>query len=81
MEKIIDAAKNANAHDFITETEKGYETIIGERGVKLSGGEKQRVAIACALNSDPILVLADKPTGNLTVMISMVKKFHYTNWE
>ena len=64
-EKIEDAAKIANAHDFILQLPKGYETNIGDGGGKLSGGQKQRISIARALLNSPDLILADEPTGSL----------------
>jgi len=65
MEKIIDAAKNANAHDFILETENGYDTVIGERGIKLSGGQRQRIAIARALLKGAPIMIFDEATSSL----------------
>jgi len=64
-ERIVKAAHIANAHDFIMKLPKGYETIIGERGFRLSGGEKQRLAIARAVFKDPPILILDEATSQL----------------
>ena len=65
MEEVVAAAKIANAHDFIMETEHGYQTYIGDRGGKLSGGQRQRISIARAILKNPPILILDEATSAL----------------
>jgi ATP-binding cassette subfamily B protein len=65
QDEIERAARAANIHDFITKLPLGYDTIVGERGYRLSGGEKQRVAIARVILKDPRILVLDEATSNL----------------
>ena len=63
--EVVEAARQANAHDFISELSEGYDTPIGERGAKLSGGQRQRLSIARAIVADPQILILDEATSAL----------------
>ena len=65
MEEVIEAAKAANAHDFISQMPDGYNTLLGERGTRISGGERQRIAVARAFLRDAPILILDEPTSSI----------------
>ena len=67
MDEVVAAAKRARCHEFIMQLENGYDTVLGEGGTKLSGGEKQRLSIARAIIKDAPIVLLDEVTANMDV--------------
>ncbi len=66
-EEIVEAARLANAHDFISALPEGYDTPVGERGMRLSGGERQRISLARAFLKDAPLLILDEPTSSVDV--------------
>ncbi len=71
LDEVMDAAKAASAHDFISQFRQGYETPVGERGATLSGGQKQRIAIARALLLDPRILILDDATSNVDLQTEL----------
>lgn len=67
MEQVMEAAKAANAHDFVLMKSDGYDTMVGERGARMSGGEKQRISIARAILHDPKILILDEATSSVDV--------------
>jgi len=64
-EEVVQAAKMADAHDFIMALPHGYQTVVGERGARLSGGERQRISLARAFLKDAPILLLDEPTSSV----------------
>ena len=71
-EEVIEAAQAANAHEFISALPEGYETVLGERGTKISGGERQRIAVARAFLRDAPILILDEPTSSIDSRTEMV---------
>ena len=71
-EEIVEAARLANAHDFISALPEGYDTQVGERGMRLSGGERQRISLARAFLKDAPILILDEPTSSVDVKTEAV---------
>ena len=67
FQKIVEAAKAANAHDFILNLPEGYDTLVGERGMRLSGGERQRISLARSFLKDAPILILDEPTSSVDI--------------
>lgn len=80
-QEIINAAKEANCHDFIEKLEYGYDTIVGENGNKLSGGERQRISIARAILKDSPILLLDEATASLDIENELAVKKRLKSFE
>lgn len=72
FEEVVESAKIANSHDFIMDLPKGYDTIIGERGALVSGGERQRLAIARAVLKNPPILVLDEATSSLDIQSELL---------